>query len=367
MISSICLYGITFLWSTILFVLFQKVSSKKPFLAYFILLLSIIPPIIIFCLRGYSVGWDTKRYVPIYNHIKRMTLQTYLENRNRDINCRFELGYYFLNRISYLIHDSYRTVMFLSVTIMLLFSYMAFISLKHYRYTYVSVFIYYLTVYTQGMDVIRFSIGCSICMLAFLALMNKKFGLFIFYIVLASLFQKIFIVFLCYICLIEFKKDKLNKARDIIYYSCIVLSPIILPLGIWMLSRVQSFSYYFNYYEIDYSAGGVGFLKDVIPLIPITYLYYRNVKKYKGVKTLYNILISTIPLCYLAYFVTSAVRMKRVSYLSWLFLIPIILEHLNHSKYRKIILIYYVMVFLLYYVFEFIIFRSGGQYPYVFM
>mgnify|MGYP002511849406 CR=1 FL=1 len=351
MISSICIYGITFLWSTILFALFQKISSKKCFLAYFILILSVVPPVVIFCLRGYSVGWDTKRYVPIYNHIKGMTLGTYLREQKTDINCRFELGYYFLNRISYLIYDSYRTVMFFSVTIMLLFAYKVFISVKKYRYTYIAVFIYYITVYTQGMDVIRFSIGCSICMLAFLKLINKKNGSFIFYIILASFFQKIFIVFLIYICLIEFKKDKLNKIRDIIYYLCIVLSPIILPLGFGILSRVQSFSYYFNYYQIDYSAGGVGFLKDVIPLIPITYLYYRNVKNYKGVKTLYNISLSTIPLCYLAYFVTSAVRMKRVSYLSWLFLIPIILEHLDHPKYKKVILIYYVIVFLLYYVF----------------
>ena len=257
--------------------------------------------------------------------------------------------------------------MFFYVIIMLVFAYWVFIVYRQNHYTYVSVFIFYLTVYTQGMDVVRFSIGSSICMVAFLALINKKIISYIFLIILASCFQKIFIVFLVYVLFINLKNAKLNLMRDLIFYIGIFTCPFLISISLRIMSKIPSFSYYFEYYKINYTAWGIGFLKDIIPVIPITYLYYKKLRHNYQNRILFNISLTTIPLCYIAYFVTSAVRMKRISYLAWLFLVPTILENIDDPKNRNCILIYYLFVFLSFYFCEFVVLKSGGQYPYLFM
>ncbi len=165
-----------FLTLTILIV-FRLFGNKKGLIISFVLFA------LIAALRNTSVGADTILYNYNYTSIGEKQSWAYE-------NSRFEIGFFYLCKVLYVINKDPQTLIFVS-SIFINFSFFIFIY-KHSNNYFVSSLIYLFgNIYFSNMNIMRQAIAVSILILGYSFLKKKKIISYLIVIGVASLFHDV--------------------------------------------------------------------------------------------------------------------------------------------------------------------------------
>lgn len=232
---SLILYLVIYIISSILI---SKGIKRKN--SIFILLGIFI--LIIFAGIRYDVGTDYINYKYMYD---KFSNKDFLEI----FNSKIDKGFLLIIKISSLIGNEILFFSLSSFLIVIPFIY----SLKmKYRYICIplTIFLFLITIFTSGMNIIRQAIATSIIFYSFNYIFEKRFFKYIVFLILAVSFHITAVITFPLYFLWNKKTNKINKKRAIFIILCYILIPFSFNLSIKIFSFIPEFSRFQSYNNI---------------------------------------------------------------------------------------------------------------------
>lgn len=313
----------------------RKYTKLNTFLKCIVLFFALSIPIIIFGLRDYSVGSDTKSYANIFNWIgsdfslKNLTV--------------YEFGYSLLNAIIHSITDNFTVLLFVIGGIIVCLTFFAILQLT--EDSPVSIAIYMgLGLYAQSFNVMRQYLAISLILVGLVFLIKKNnWWMFLIFIVLATSFHTTAI---CAIVILPFKYIKFNWIVLSSMGICAIIGIVLFPYLVKLFDAIFKSTYYDSYYTLftgDLTIKNI--LYTVVILIALVLaLISRNKVKGSGDEQrlkhfdfyLYNLVIFVILEIMSMFTIDLLERVGLYFTFSILFIVPIILN--SFDKKNKVIL-----------------------------
>lgn len=379
MIIEVCVYLIVFGITACMSFFFQrfynfavvryyyKTQSKLSIIPYCILAsLFLFPIIAMFALR-YGIGVDYYSYEDIFEVLHKTSLSQYFSlqgDANADI-FYVEFGYYLLN----VIFPSFRSLLWgigVGVFALLLLGFKEYSDRISFAF---AVFIYLSTQFIYFMNGMRFSIAIVFAFLGYMFLSRNKNGLFFLMIIIAVLFHKSCLICLAMYFLKQIKYKSINNIRNIIFFICILSFPILSKILLRFASSIPFFSRYFSKSVYSFSETinvSWAWLFHIVPvLFPLIFLCRREILDSPETKILFRICLMEIPLRMLGFFNTWYTRLSRISQITYVLFIPLVISKVEDRNKRIILYFYYVLWFVFYFAYYAIVNDQGDSLPYV--
>lgn len=311
-------------------------------------------PIILFYGLRVGIGTDYWSYVAYYNGVKKIPIIEYWK-LFFDNKVETEPLYHIINKAAYLIYDNEHTIFIL--TGLILFG-LLFGILKKYKdisWPY-AVFIYLLTQYCYAVNGARFSIAVLLVCLGVRYIIEEKPLAFLICILVAFMFHKTAMACIVFYCLKKFKNNKLSIGRDVFLYIGVIFSPLLLKLGLKIISEIPFFSPYFLEFNVNLSTNGsIKFLGRCLPpiiaILLLVKIYHISLNKYS---LLINIEFCRIPLLFLGYYHMWMSRMERYAWISEMILVPYVVRNIKNKRQRILVslgfVLWYIFMFWFYYI-----------------
>lgn len=153
-----------------------------------------------------------------------------------------------------------------------------------------------------------------------------------------------------------------NRRKNIIYYSCIMLLPII---GIFVLKFIFSeFSLFKKYLNMQTDIS-VTFLMYLLPVIMLLIYKRKDILEadYKN-ELFIRLYIMQIPLNIVGWVIKYTNRFALYTGISQILLIPILQRNIKNKLQQKIITVLIISWYIFYFVVMFVILKSNGTFPY---
>lgn len=345
-----------------------SVKNKKiNTLAYCIIgCIFLLPAIAMFGLR-YGIGTDYFSYKEIYEAVHNSTLNTYLSLHNEGNSGSFyiEFGYFLLN----VIFPSFRALLWGIATIV---TALLLIALKNYsdRISFAfAFFIYFCTQYIYLMNGMRFAIAICFALVGYVFLSRNKTIPFFVMVFFAVLFHKSCLICIAMYFLKQIKFKGVNNVRNILLFAGIISFPVMSKTLLRIAESIPAFSRYFS--KSAYSASesmnsGWAWLLHIIPVIlPLILLCRKEIFESEDTNTLFRICLMEIPFRMLGLYNTWYTRLSRISQITYVIFIPLILSKVTDKNRRVLLYIYYVVWFAFYFAYYAIVNDQGDSLPYV--
>lgn len=345
-----------------------SVKNKKiNTLAYCIIgCIFLLPAIAMFGLR-YGIGTDYFSYKEIYEAVHNSTLNTYLSLHNEGNSGSFyiEFGYFLLN----VIFPSFRALLWGIATIV---TALLLIALKDYsdRISFAfAFFIYFCTQYIYLMNGMRFAIAICFALVGYVFLSRNKTIPFFVMVFFAVLFHKSCLICIAMYFLKQIKFKGVNNVRNILLFAGIISFPVMSKTLLRIAESIPTFSRYFS--KSAYSASesmnsGWAWLLHIIPVIlPLILLCRKEIFESEDTNTLFRICLMEIPFRMLGLYNTWYTRLSRISQITYVIFIPLILSKVTDKNRRVLLYIYYVVWFAFYFAYYAIVNDQGDSLPYV--
>jgi hypothetical protein len=325
----------------------------------------LLPIIAMFGLR-YGIGTDYFSYEEIFNDLHGSSIRTYflLNNDGNSSSFYVEFGYYLLN----VIFPSYRSMLWGIATIVIS---LLFISLRDYsnRISFaLAFFIYFSTQFIYLMNGMRFAIAIVFALVGYVYLAKNKTIPFLVFIFIAVLFHKSCLICLAMYFLKQIKFKSANNARNILLLIGILSFPALSKVLLKIAANISLFERYFSKSVYSASetmnASWVWILHIVPVLLPLIFLCRNEIFDNDETKTLFRICVMEIPLRMLGFFNTWYTRLSRISQITYVLFIPLILSKVKDKNRRVILYIYYVIWFIFYFAYYAIVNDQGASLPY---
>lgn len=330
--------------------------STVPFIA------ALAVPVFLAAVRV-ETGTDWASYFHAYDRImKRVSVPKYVQGYLRG-EFDFEIGYYFINRISFYIRDQYSTVLFISSAMTLGMTFAGLLKYKKNLYLTVSWYAFLMLLYAPSYNAVRQSIAVSAAVFGSWYLYDRKFVRYFAVILMAALFHRSALV--CFIFPLFYILDR-HSIMKLVYYVIIVLT----PLSTWgilkIASKIPMLDAVFAKYQFLYSGGGIGFLIDVLmPTIPLL-IYYGIIKRDRGILLLFDCYLLKIPFRYFAYYVPFLERLMEYSVGIEIVIISMLIRKIEKKNNRIMLGIYYTVWYFLYFIYRYMLINTGHIFPYQF-
>ncbi len=361
MISSVIIYGVTFIIALVFMYLYDnkyKKLEKNKILKGLCILGIILPPVLLAGLR-YGIGIDYESYVINYNYIANnisfnIIFNFYQEPLSMVIYILAKL--IFNDSVGFFLLSSFITILFV------------FLGIKKYKDKInltVALFIYFMFYYGVSYNAVRQCIAVSIIFFAYQYVIDKKFIKYAIWIIIAGLFHKSAYIFMLVYFLCPRKETKYSKKIDLLYYAIIVLSPIIVPIVVKIIPVITDFLGIYSSYASKEIVVKYGFLLYIIPtLIPI-FIFKKNILKENYRYNFFiRVILLQIPLQFAANYIAYVDRIALYSSVVQIVLIPIMIKSIENIKMKKLITTGVIGWYLFYYVVMFIYLNSNVTYPY---
>lgn len=370
-------FGITafmaFLFQYFYKLAFVKCNYKRRYkintLSYCIIgCLFLIPIIAMFSLR-YGIGTDYFNYEEIFNVLHKSSLSQYFGMQNDPSSSVFyvEFGYYLLN----LIFPSFRALLWgigFVVFAILLYAIKDYSDSISFAF---AVFIYLSTQFIYLMNGMRFAIAIVLALVGYIYLSKNKTVPFFVFILLAVLFHKSCLICFAMYFLKQIKYKCANNTRNILLFVGIISFPVLSKVLLKIAASIPVFSRYFSksvYVASETMNFSLVWLFHIVPVIlPLLLLCRREIFDSDDTKILFRICVMEIPLRMLGFFNTWYTRLSRISQITYVVFIPLVLSKVS-DKNRKIVLyFFYVVWFIFYFTYYAIVNDQGDSLPYVWM
>ncbi|MGI5970908.1 MAG: EpsG family protein [Oscillospiraceae bacterium] len=226
-----------------------------------------------------------------------------------------------------------------------------------------SLFFYYTLIFSVTLNGIRQSIAFSIVFYAYRYIREKKFLKYFLFVLLATLFHNTSVICLLFYVFAVSETEKYERAKSTVFYSILLLSPILVSLLVRAASNISFFSSYYTEYGMDFSSFRLGVLLDIVPLI-LPVLFYRRFIRDSGYDSLFNISLLIIPLKFAGYINIFINRLALFVATLFPLLISMVIVKNRNIKDRLTVTLIMILYFLFYYVYYTVLGGQGNAYPY---
>ena len=219
-------------------------------------LFSLMPVVLLYGLR-INIGTDYRAYEIIYILIKTTPYDQYLKYHFTGIDDYYcEIGFALLNKIM----PSYRALLFAEGIV---FDFYQEVNAGF------ALYIFLCTQFIYFMNGVRFLIAACIVLLAIKNLNDDKNRKFFICILIAALFHKTALFCIIFYFIREFRREDVNKLRNILLIFGIALFPILLPYIMRVASYIPAFARYFSRerYAAEFGNFGFGWLMHIVPVL----------------------------------------------------------------------------------------------------
>ncbi len=320
------------------------------------LLLIISAPVFISTIR-YGVGTDYFNYENIFNRVNTTPMELVIKRFGN------EPLYLLTNKIAFFLFKEPWGVFLISSFIIHIFTIYGIDFFKKNISMPMSLFIFYMYHFSFGLNIIRQMIAVSIVFFSIRYLHQRKPLKYILSVVIASMFHNTAIICLLFYLIIYIVSYK-NYFFKWMYMVLVLISPIIIPVGIKILMRIEIFSQYKKYIYSDFSLG-IGYLIKIIPIFLPIFIYIKQIKKENPLFEPYVLLsLLNIPFQLIGYFVNVGSRLVYYTNIFYYLLPAILIVSLYKKEEKFIIKTYYISYFLLNYILNFIMLKAAEVYPY---
>lgn len=361
---SIIIYMFTFGISLFACKLYQNYCIKKDDLMkcykrFIWILLIIAGPVFISAIR-YDVGTDYLNYVTLFKDINSLPLNFIIKRYGN------EPLYLIINKIAYILFKKPWGVFFLSSLIIHTFTMLGIDFFKEHLSMPMALFIYYMYHFNYGLNGIRQMIAISIVFYSLKYIYQRRPLKYIIFIIVATMFHNTAIIcVMFYLIASKGYNVSYNKnIKKLIFYTIILLSPILVSLGLKTLIRFPIFAQY-EHYIIEGASFGIGLLIDILPIIIPVFFYRKQItRKDQLLEPFIDLMLLNIPFQLAGYLVNWGGRLSLYTNIFYYLLPPILIHSLYKRNNKRILNMYYVVYFLLHYFVKFIINNYAEAYPY---
>ena len=244
-------YLTCFSFSSFLLWFGQKVKYEQSWFVYGIALLI---PAVLAGIRDVSVGTDVLVYAyPIFENARAAQYMSDLSNAWD----RIEIGYLWLNFALSRITYSHNVLLFSLMFIQVLFVFLTLRQWKNKIPIWLGMFVFYALFFNASLNLMRQCLALSIAFFGMKYIFKKKFFLFVFWILLGSLFHRSALIIALYYPLFWYANQFSSKKSTIlfatIFLSLIVFSEQIATFFIGPISSIIPYAerilYFTQYIE----------------------------------------------------------------------------------------------------------------------
>lgn len=360
MMISILTYFTSFGVSIFLFYLYQNNYMKiKNFRTNFLLLFLCYTPTLIIATIRYGIGTDYFTYIEIFNDVSsRFSLSLIFHYYQEPLNI---ITYY----ISYIIFKNEIGMFFLYSLMTLVFISKGIEYYKKEISLSLSIFIYYMVFYHISFNAMRQMIAISIIFYSFKYILNKDFKRYLLFVIIAFLFHNSALIAISFYFLCPLKRKKENSVFHILFYSIMVLSPVIIPIFMSLIYRIISAFGIYNEYLSMKSNINYLFLLYIIPILFIMILYRNSVLRLNyRFELFYKLMFIQIPIQIMGNYIRYIDRLAVYVSISQIIIIPYIIKNVNNKRDKMALTIGIILWYLCYYFIMFILMKSNEVYPY---
>jgi len=356
MIISLIIYSVAFIVSLILCYIYEKnidKNSKKNRIIWGLII--IMPTVLVSGLR-YGIGIDFFEYDKQFNEV--------ISNEN--VNYRYYLQEplnLVLIYISNIIFRCSQGYFFIYAFLTMMFAFKAIESYKNKISMTLGLFIFYMVYYLVSFNIIRQMLAVVIVLYALKYIEKRNFKKYVLYVILAMTVHKTAIIALFfYLLQCDDKEIVNNKRKTIIYYSSIMILPII---GIFILKFIFSkFSLFSKYLNMQTNIS-VTFLMYLLPIMVLLIYKRKDILKADYQNELFvRLYIMQIPLNIVGWVIQYTNRFALYTGISQILLIPILQKNIKDELHKKIITVLIILWYIFYFVVMFVILKSNNVLPY---
>lgn len=341
-----------------------KIRGK---LSIFGFLVVVCIPLSVLAGLRHNVGTDFASYCNIFEIIKYNTFSEAVERT--DLEPLFVL---IVKTISFFIKSN--SFIFFAIEFMTLIP----VAITIYRFRDklsmpFAFLLYYLNFYHMSLNILRQMLAVSIVFFGLYYLIKKRYLVYCITNLLAVFIHTSTILcfsFLLVPLLFSFLRGKLKRNKwipDVIFYTIIVLSPVIIRRLISIVLSLSIFEKYAHRFVTGEVSIGIGTIAFAIMLIlPVIIIAWNIINKDESLMIMKNLYIMYLPFSFVGYFVTWASRINYYPLVIPVLFIPAVIR--ASRGYNKIFLTaYYLTVFVGIYVYDILIRNLNETFPYVFM
>ncbi|UOQ50326.1 EpsG family protein [Gracilibacillus caseinilyticus] len=306
----------------------------------------------------YGVGTDYFNYWDMFYWYNDLSLKELLINENERF---FKLviiisDFLFQNPIWMFVLSHFITMMFL----------LAAVTTYKNKFSYsFSLFIFFMSFWSFSLNITRQFIAVTIVLFAIKYILRRSFVKYVIFILIATQFHMSAIICIIFYFL-NFKKSTLIQY---LYYLMIIFTPIVLPFLIILISKIPLFQEYTTTYElgnpfqIDFIYSAKTFFWFLILVGPI--IFYKNGVVNQKYNVLFNILILELPLVYMGNFNLFANRLALFPQIIQIIIIPLVISSIKNPKEKRLVFVYYCILYLFIYLQRFVFSNQGDIFPYI--
>lgn len=289
---------------------FEKRKTLKMFIA-------ILPLTLISAFR-YDVGWD---YVGIY-------AKGYYLVGQYGLDWFTEEGFRFLIKILYSITDNYIILIVIMSVLTAIFFSKCYSVYGNENKCYIYIILYVLTrYYFCSLNIIRQALAMLIILYALHYLVEKKYFKYIIFVLLATSFHRLSIIYLILGFILQ---RNLKKKKDLL------LAAICVPLLLVSVYMFLSESKYMNYFDSMFGNDSTLIYSELLICISILIPSVLNYKKIKEQNKMFVIFLNmeliVLILCLASFALPTADRIIWYISMQNIFLIPMILESFSKKE-----------------------------------
>ena len=332
---------------------------------HFLLFVFAVSPIVLTYMLRYGIGTDYFSYKRIFETLHGASIPEYIAKHKVNNEVYYvEPGYFVLNRFCCI---SYVSLNLVCSVLMFFFIYYGTVRCLPKADITLSVLIYFCTQFIYSMNGMRFAIAVTIVFFGFRFILAKQLLKWILTIVVAVSFHKtsLMCIPLYFLCNIENKK--LSKIRNTAWYLFVFAFPIIAKFFIQIVSQMSIFSRYFAVaqYALGVFTFKPMFLFHIVPVIlPLLILKKQFLFNDYKASVLFRLYLFEVPLRELGSFNTWLTRLTRFPQIVQVIFVPYVLSSIKNSKMRKLLTVYYVMLYAFFFIYGAVVNDAGDSLPY---
>lgn len=337
----------------------ESLSNKRNYQKNLYKYVAIFVCVLVFGLRDYSVGTDTKNYFRIFNGLgDSFALE----------NMIYEKGFCILSIVVNIIFDNYTIFLIISGFIIYYNIINGLCELS--ESPSLSILCYFgFAFFAESCNLLRQYLALSFCFMALICLLRKQNIIkFFIYIILAMLFHQSAIIFLL---VIPIKYIKFNAKSISIMICGSILFTVFLPQIISIFDTLFGSQYLVYIKYQTFSLSNVFILFGTVIVLFLIYYYKGIVEKQEKDGSDYNF-FANMYLVFVCFRIISTISFDAITRLeiyflpSVFFLVPLILSNLK--KYKSIAMTNFMtLIFVFILIFILIVKNSYGVIPYTFI
>lgn len=354
------IYLLFFIFTIFIFCLADYSYGKNKFMSFIFVALGCIPLSLLAAYRADTIGTDVMVYVkPIFKLACSTTNLFFLINTKANT----EIGFLLLNWVVTRFTSNFSVYLFIIEYLIMIFFAIGLYRMKNEKISiYIGMMLFCFLFYNRTLNIVRQMLAVSIIFMNLKDLFEDKKLKFAITILIASIFHSSAILMLPIVYLNNIKSKKI---KNFAYILLIVFLLFYEKFTIFLVNKGILTTKYLSYLNDSTAVHNINFSEEIIRIIFIFILYFRNKNLNKNVlyyDKIKNFIVIDFILLQLGSLVAYANRISWYFFIVYIFAFSNCIGHMKKNKSIFILGLFILLVF--YWRWSFIYCGYGETYPY---